>query len=161
MLRKQTLTIFLPLLLIWLGLSSTSQAAQYTVAEILALEEAPTGVVFEVVSANEDYLQTALADFEQHREQLKAQFPDLKLAIVAHGSEQFALTTVNQETQATTHSLVQRLTADEAVPVHVCAGHASWRGLDENDFPDYVTVSKSGPGAVRDYQSQGYLLVML
>lgn len=158
--RKPVGALF-SLLVIWALTISTSQAGEYTMEEVLALQEAPTGVVFEVVSGNEDYLQTALADFEEHQKQLKTQFPDIKLAIVSHGSEQFALTTSNQQAQSATHSLVQRLTGDDSVPVHICAGHASWRDLKAEDFPDYVTVSKSGPGAVRDHQAQGYLLVML
>lgn len=158
---KKPFSTLLSLLATWVLTTSISQANQYSMEKVLALKTAPTGVVFEVVSGNEDYLQTALVDFEEHQKQLKAQFPDIKLAIVSHGSEQFALTTANQQTQSTTHSLVQRLTGDESVPVHICAGHASWRDLKAADFPDYVTVSKSGPGAVRDYQAQGYLLVML
>ncbi|MEZ5537530.1 MAG: DsrE family protein [Thiolinea sp.] len=162
MLYKNTLNVILPMLLLWLTFTSgLSHANTYTVDDILALEEAPAGVVFEVVSADENYLQTALQDFENHRKKLVEQFPEIKLVIVAHGSEQFALTTANQQSQSAAHSLVQRLTGDEEVPVHVCGGHASWRGLSAEDFPDYVTVSKSGPGAIRDFQDQGYLLVML
>ena len=100
--RKPFSTLF-SLLAIWVLTTSISQANQYSIEEVLALKTAPTGVVFEVVSGNEDYLQTALVDFEEHQKQLTEQFPDIKLAIVSHGSEQFALTTASQQAQSASH----------------------------------------------------------
>ncbi len=148
--------------LVWLlaGIFSMSVASEAEVAQILQQETAPTGVVFEVVAGDEAYLKTALDKFQIYQQQLKAKFPDIRLAIVSHGSEQFALTTANQEKHAESHRLVQRIIAED-VPVAVCGGHAKWRGLSAEDFPDYVEVAASGPAQIRDYQALGYLLVIL
>ena len=45
------------------GLVSTVSADEDEIAEILAMETAPDGVVFEVVSGDETYIETALHDF--------------------------------------------------------------------------------------------------
>lgn len=148
--------------LFWLlsGVSAMSVASEKEVEKILQMEAAPEGVVFEVVAGSESYLKNALDDFEVYQEQLKAKFPEIGLAIVSHGSEQFALTTANQEKHADAHSLVKRILTTD-VPVVVCGGHAKWRGLSDEDFPDYVEVAASGPAKIRDYQALGYLLVIL
>ncbi|MGB0846235.1 MAG: hypothetical protein ACPGSM_05890 [Thiolinea sp.] len=137
-----------------------SVASEEEVAKILQMETAPEGVVFEVVAGDESYLKTALDKFEIYQQQLKEKFPDIGLSIVSHGSEQFALTTANQEKHADAHSLVKRIIKTD-VPVAVCGGHAKWRGLSDEDFPDYVEVPASGPAKIRDYQELGYLLVIL
>ena len=137
-----------------------SAASDDEIAEILKMGSAPEGVVFEVVAGDEAYLKTALDRFEVYQQQLKKQFPEIGLAIVSHGSEQFALTTANQAKHADAHSLVKRIISTDT-PVHVCGGHASWRGLSDEDFPDYVDVSASGPAQIRDYQELGYILVIL
>ncbi len=154
-------TVFLYSLL-WLfsGVFSMSVASEEDVAKILQMETAPDGVVFEVVAGDEAYLKTALDKFEIYQKQLKEKFPEIGLSIVSHGSEQFALTTANQERHADAHSLVKRIITTD-VPVAVCGGHAKWRGLSEEDFPDYVEVAASGPAKIRDYQELGYLLVIL
>ena len=154
--------------LIWLfsGVFAVSVASDGEVAsdrevtKILQLETAPEGVVFEVVAGDEAYLKTALDKFEIYQQKLKEKFPEMGLSIVSHGSEQFALTTANQEKHADAHSLVKRILTTDT-PVHVCGGHAKWRGLSDEDFPDYVDVSASGPAQIRDYQDMGYLLVIL
>ena len=148
--------------LVWLlsGVFSMSVASEEEVAQILSMETAPDGVVFEVVAGDEAYLKTALDKFEIYQQQLKDKFPEIGLAIVSHGSEQFALTTANQEKHADAHGLVKRIIATD-VPVVVCGGHAKWRGLNDEDFPDYVEVAASGPAKIRDYQELGYLLVIL
>lgn len=155
-------TYFIALLLLATGLASQAGLAsdRYTVADILTMDEAPTGVVFEVVSGRDDYLQTALENFNTYQQQLKERFPEIELAIVSHGLEQFALTTTNQPTYDSIHGLVKRITASD-VPVTVCGNHARMRGVAATEFPDYVEVAARGPAAVAAYQDQGYLLVML
>ena len=134
--------------------------ATYSVADILAMEQAPTGVVFEVVASETDYLQTALDQFATYREQLTTRFPGIQLAIVSHGSEQFALMTANQASHHGIHGLVKRISASN-VPVTICGNHAKLRGVAASDFPDYVVVANRGPTAIKAYQDQGYLLVLL
>lgn len=139
---------------------SGAHADEDEIAAILAMEKAPEGVVFEVVSGDETYIETALHDFKGYQRQLREKFPDIELAIVTHGSEQFALTSTKRDSYPEVHEQVQSIVADN-VPVHICETHAGWRGITAEDFPDYVNVSAQGPVQIRQYQELGYLLVEL
>lgn len=159
--------MFRSLVFVWIaawfsvfGLVSTVSADEDEIAEILAMETAPEGIVFEVVSGDETYIETALHDFMTYQKQLREKFPDIELAIVTHGSEQFALTTANQKNYGEVHEQVQSIVADN-VPVHICETHAGWRGITAEDFPEYVNVSAQGPTQIRQYQELGYILVEL
>ena len=152
-------TYFVVFLLLF-GLTTTVSANEAEVNQLLAKKTAPVGVVFEVVSWDEAYLKTALDAFEKYQKQLKEKFPEIKLAIVTHGNEQFSLTEANKKKYQATHKQVQRITESE-VPVHICAGHAKMRAIDVEAFPEYVSVSARGPGEIENYQSEGYILIIL
>lgn len=129
--------------------------------KILTQQEAPDGVVFELIgSEDSQYLPNALSKVEKYKDQLKKKFPTIEIAVVSHGAEQFELTSKNAKKENKSHSLVKRINADD-VPVHICETHASWRGVDAEDFPDYITVSAQGPIQIRQYQELGYILVVV
>jgi len=129
--------------------------------KILAMTDAPDGVVFELIGSEDStYLPNALSKIENYKEQLKKKFPSIEIAVVSHGSEQFELTTNNAITEKKAHIIVKRITNDD-VPVHICETHASWRGINAEDFPEYITVSAQGPIQIRQYQELGYLLVIV
>jgi len=131
------------------------------IATILAMKDAPDGVVYELIgSENSTYLPNALRKIEGYNKQLKEKFPKIEIAVVAHGSEQFELTKDNAKKEAKSHKLVQRI-SDSDIPVHICETHASWRGISAEDFPDYITVSAQGPIQIKQYQELGYLLVVI
>jgi intracellular sulfur oxidation DsrE/DsrF family protein len=92
--------------------------------------------------------------------QLRERFSDIDIAVVTHGSEQFALLKSEASSRAAVHRGVQSLALNN-VPVHVCATHASWRGKLADDFPDYVDVTPAGPNKIRDYQFIGYSLIKI
>ena len=148
--------VIAPLLLLVAGFFSPAFAAD--VDELLARQEAPGGVVFEVVAGRDDYLDIALPRIRRDIERLRKRFPDLEFAVVSHGSEQFALLKDERHTSAKSHELTQSLVADD-VPVHVCGTHASWREMRPEDFPDYVDVSVSGPAQINAYLALDYELV--
>jgi len=131
------------------------------VDEILALEKAPAGVLFELIGSEDGkYLPEGLKKVEAYKIQLKRRFPGIKFAVVTHGAEQFELTKDNAIKQSKTHDIVKRISADN-VPVHVCSTHASWRDKTEIDFPDYVLASSGAGSQMREYQDQGYTLVTI
>ena len=127
--------------------------------KLLASDEAPPGVVFEIIGSP-NYLSRALHGVKNDIERLRARFPDMEFAVVSHGTEQFALLTEAQDQQKKVHSLTQTLTSSD-VPVHVCATHAGWRGFTEDDFPSYVSVSASGPAQINDYVALDYHLIVV
>ncbi len=130
------------------------------VAKLLTETEAPKGVVFEVVGSNGSYLTKALDKIQKYKEQLQKKFPDLDIAVVSHGSEQFALTRDNAKKYKKAHDGVKRLVASD-VPVYICETHASWRGVTAKEFPDYINVASQGPVQIKQYQELGYTLVVI
>ena len=149
------------LTLICLFLAGVAQATpQEDVNNILTLKQAPFGVVFEVVEGDDDALKWAMPAINKLVNQLRQRFPDIGLAVVTHGSEQFGLMTSEQKEMPEVHKTVQSLVASD-VPVHVCGTHASWYGKNAKDFPDYVDVSPAGPTEIRNYEDMGYTLVRI
>ena len=130
------------------------------VDDLIARGEAPHGVVFEIVEADDEALQELLPRVRDYIEQLRAKYPDAEFALVSHGREEFALQTKYQQSHADIHQQVQSLVAD-AVPVHVCETHAGWYGVSAEDFPDYVNVAPTGPGQVNLYRELGYELIIV
>lgn len=130
------------------------------VDQLLAAEQAPEGVVIEIVEGDEDALGPLLPKIRTSISKLRERFPDLEIAVVSHGGEQFALQERYGEEYANIHAGVQSLVAD-AVPVHVCGAHAGWYGITPEDFPDYVDVSPSGPAQINQYRALGYVLVKI
>jgi intracellular sulfur oxidation DsrE/DsrF family protein len=128
---------------------------------ILAQKEAPAGVVIEIVSDEDGLLSDLLPAIKQEIKRLRQRFPDLPVAIVSHGSEQFDLTTKNQKQESTAHKITRELVTTEEVDVHVCGTHAGWYGVTPEDFPDYVDVTTAGPAQINDYESLGYELIVL
>jgi intracellular sulfur oxidation DsrE/DsrF family protein len=128
---------------------------------IIAQKEAPAGVVIEIVSDEDGLLSDLLPVIKQEIKRLRQRFPDLPVAIVSHGSEQFDLTTKNQKQESTAHKITRELVTTEEVDVHVCGTHAGWYGVTPEDFPDYVDVTTAGPAQINDYESLGYELIVL
>lgn len=127
---------------------------------ILAKEQSPAGIVFEIVSGEEGLLEELLPAVNADIKRLRLRFPDIAIAIVTHGTEQFDLT-IDKKKNSKAHSLVERLVKSNEVDVHVCGTHAEWYGVMPEDFPDYVNVSAEGPAQINDYQELGYILIEL
>lgn len=131
------------------------------VKNILALQDAPTGVVFEIVTGSENSLKWALPQTQKYIKKLRAKFPKLDIAIVTHGDEQFALKRSNNKKFKKIHSLTQQLVNDDQIPLHVCGTYASWKNVSEEEFPEYVDVTAAGPATINDYVALGYILIKL
>ena len=140
------------------GFSLTASAA--TLDEILKLDEAPTGVVVEVVEPGAAALEAVLNDVAHASRELRKKFPDLPVAVVSHGVEQFSLTSKNIKQHKTLESGVKKLVADD-VDLHVCGTHASWYNITPEEYPDYIDVSATGPAQINDYLNIGYIMLDL
>jgi len=134
--------------------------AEVSVDELLARDDAPEGVVFEIIGS-EDALPDLIPQVRRDIDALRARWPGLEIAIVSHGSEQFALMRGEAAVYTEMHQAVQQLVTDEDVPVHVCGTHAEWRGVTAEQFPEYVDVAAAGPAQINDYRALGYELVVV
>ena len=151
--RHLLLRVLLPLCVLFSGAASAK-----TVKEILALEEAPPGVVFEILAPNPQQWQRIQPRLMGAIDSLRSAFPDLDIAVVSHGNEQFALTTENESKFPLLHQGVRDL-GESGVDLHVCETFASWSNVTAEAFPDYVDVAPSGPAQINNYVAMGYLLV--
>lgn len=152
------ITLFLSNL-IFSGLVQASSHAK-EIDALLAQKEEPMGVVFEIVTGKSNSLDWALPMVKGYIGKLKERFPEIEVAIVTHGSEQFALASNKAKKQTKVHSLTQQLNK-EGVQLHVCGTHAEWKGLSNEDFPEYVDVATTGPAQINDYVAVGYKLVVI
>lgn len=128
--------------------------------DTLLKHERPAGVVFELIGSI-DLWDKRIPELKNDIERLRKKFPDLPIAIVSHGSEQFALTSKNKTRHSEAHSFVNQLVVEDKIDVHVCGTHASWFDVMPEDFPDYVDVSPAGPAQINDYEELGYELVVI
>ena len=129
--------------------------------KILTMETAPPGVVIEIVSGDGDLLRSLLPQVRINIEKLRDRFPELPIAIVSHGTEQFMMMSKQAEQEQGTHRLVESLTMSDDVEFHVCGTHASWYDVMPEDFPDYVNVTPAGPTQISNYQALDYELIVL
>lgn len=143
--------------------TSLSQAAEFNDARInrlLNAEQAPDGVVFELISWDDKTWQWAAPMITDLRRQLQQKFPGIDVAVVSHGGEQFQLTKTAAAQQPQAIAQLQSLT-DDGVNLHVCGTHSYWNDVDESAYLDMVNVSPSGPAQVNDYIKLGYTHILL
>ncbi len=126
-----------------------------SLSEILALQEEPTGVVVEIMKPSAKALQEHLVEIRDAIAQIHKKFPELPIALVSHGYEQFALTTKNASKYSALHEEVKALTESD-IDVHVCGTHASWYKIEPEDYPEFIDVTHTGPAQINDYLNTGY-----
>jgi len=153
--------LLLKILTLFLILLNSTLAWSTDVDTLLAEKQAPYGVVFEIVSGEPGLLSQLLPVIKTDIKKLRNRFPELPIAIVTHGNEQFDLLTENRSTETVAHSLVKEMVNSNEVNVHVCGTHAEWKNKTPEDFPDYVNVSATGPAQIKDYIALGYELITL
>jgi intracellular sulfur oxidation DsrE/DsrF family protein len=126
---------------------------------ILDSSIAPEGVVFEIETLDAVALQNLTPFVLQQINLIKAVFPEVDIAVVSHGVEEFALLKQSQSQFAGLHQLLNDLVAQKGVSVHVCGAVAGLKALAQEDFPDFVSFSASGMAQVNDYKALGYTIV--
>lgn len=152
---RYVLLAILLLLQTWPVLADEAQQ----LAEILAARSAPTGVVYEIVGGDAASLQRAMQRAQTYTQQLREKFPALKVAIVTHGLEQFALLRRNAEEHGELHRQVRRIVEDEKIPAQVCGAFAAQMGEAATDFMPSVEVVAAGPAQIEEYRYQGYAVL--
>ncbi len=155
---------FFPLLLLVLALApgGAALAADFTTVEqVLAADTPPDGVVFEIATADDNALEWAIPIVRRDAARLRKQFPQLDIALVTHGEEQFGLRKQEGDTVPRLQSLARALVEDDGIQLHVCGTFAGWRGLSEEDFPDFIDVTAAGPAQVNMYRELGFVVILV
>lgn len=153
---------WLPLLVLLLGVSPVWAAGLDSpdFRNLFAREEAPPGVVVELIEWERNSWQWATPLLIELRERLRQRFPEADLAIVSHGGEQFQLTRQRQAEQLEALRQLQGL-VDDGVDLFVCGTHSSWREVPADAYLEFVQVAPSGPARINDYVDLGYVHVRL
>jgi len=147
------------ILSVWsLGLFAIS--SDQKINQLLQAKVAPEGVVFEVITSHSG-LKWAIPKVRSYVKLLRNKWPRIKIAVVSHGNEQFALTRANQTKFKQVHKQVKNLTDNLDIPVHICQTYAGMKGVSPEAFPKYITVSTHGPREVRNYQEFGYVRIVM
>ena len=131
-----------------------------TIDRLLQADETPDGVVFELVAWDEFTWSWAAPMIADLRAQLKQKFPQVDVAVVSHGGEQFQLTRDRAGQQPKAIAQLQSLTAD-GVDLHVCGAHSLWNDVPVSSYIEIVDVSPSGPAQLNDYIKLGYRHILL
>ncbi len=149
--------------MIFLCMSSVT-IANFTNPEVdrlLMLNTPPDGVVFELVEGNSKAWKWAAPMIKDLKTQLRSKYPDIDIAIVSHGYEQFQLTKQRALRQKGTVSILEDLVRKDDISLHVCGTHSSWYDVPDKDYIDIVDIALSGPAKVNDYVNLGYELILL
>lgn len=128
------------------------------VQKILAADEAPDGVVFDIETLDPQALPKYAPYVRDQIQLIRQKFPDVDIAVVTHGAEEFALRK-QAKGQQKLHNLFNKLVQDEGVSVHVCGAVAGLKKLTQEDFPSFVSFSASGMAQLNDYKAIGYTVV--
>jgi len=147
--------------LIQAPIANAVSADQVQIDKILKTDNPPFGVVFEVIEGGSDELEWIFPRIQKHAANLRSRFPDIGIAVVSHGKEEFGLLKDSQKKHKNVHKIVKSLVKDSNIPVHVCGTHASWYDKKPEDFPDYINVSPAGPTEIQNYRDMGYQLVVI
>jgi len=157
--RRLILPVFLPLFL--LVTEAVAASSDDKVKELLKEDKAPHGVVFEIVSGKAEALRWAIPAVTGYADQLRARFPDLSIAVVSHGDEQFALLEEREHAYRDVHNEVRNLKQDKGIEVQVCGTYAGMKNFTPEEFPSYVDVAASGPATINDYRALGYVHIVV
>ena len=130
------------------------------VDRILKSDDAPDGVVFEILSGDKNAWRWTAPLLKDLRRQLLEKFPGLEIAVVSHGGEQFHLTKKEAQRRPEEIETLKGLSA-EGVDIQVCGVHSSWRGVEKDEYIDFVEVVVSGPARINDYVNLGYERVLI
>lgn len=130
-----------------------------SIAPLLALDKAPPGVIFEIAESDQSDLAWVIPQIDAYVRRLRKRFPDINLAVVSHGAEQFGLMASAEKSLPAVHRIVRNLVGEQKVPLHVCQVNAAWNDIGPEAFPDYVDVAAYGPAQIQDYESLGYVRI--
>ena len=156
--RRISFALFYLLLVPFLTAQASSDP---TITELLQSATAPDGVVFEIITGDDNGLEWAIPRTREYIRQLHAKFPELPIAVVTHGQEMFSLQKRDEYGTPEVHNQVKSLVTQQNVVLHVCGTYAGRQGLADEDFPAYVDVAASGPAQINDYVALGYVKIII
>ncbi len=148
------------LLIFSLPVLQASEFRNDEVDALLAADVEPDGVVFEIISWEDNTWDWAAPMLSAFTMRLRNRFPELDIALVSHGNELFDLALEQENLSRPAMQSLQNL-SDDNVDIHVCGSFAKYKHLGNNDFLPFVDVSPSGPAQINDYIKLGFMRILL
>ncbi len=130
------------------------------VEALLAADTEPDGVVFEIITWEDNSWDWAAPLLSALTQQLRDKYPNLDIALVSHGNELFDLA-LDQNNRSEPAMQVLQSLSDDHVDIHVCGEFARYKRLGTNDFLPFVDVSPSGQAQINDYVNLGFTRILL
>ena len=146
--------------LLGFGMAKAGDADSARFEQLLAAEQAPDGVVFEIMAWRDHSWDWAAPRLRDYVERLRARYPRMEFALVSHGAELFELAREAEGAERPSIRTLARLSR-EGMPVHVDGAYASWKRLGQQDFLDFVDIVPSAETQLADYVNLGYLRIKL
>ena len=130
------------------------------VDQLISADDEPGGVVFELMSWEDNSWDWAVPMLEQFIEQLQGRFTNLDVALISHGAEMFDL---SRKADKGSLPMFQRLAVlqQQGLEVHVDAAYAKYKRLGVNDFLEFVDVPDSSDAQLENYQQLGFVTIRL
>lgn len=143
--------------MLW-AVAAMAVSPEARVDELLAGQEPPRGIVFEVVEWDIDRLQAVMPRIGALVARVREGYPELPLVVMSHGEEQFGFMAHHLNSLPPLRSLVEALHRDGVV-LQVCGGYAVMSGYDSRRFSPLVTPVAEAVGALAQYRRDGYAIV--
>ena len=139
------------------------QAQEFRLADIdalIAAKSEPDGVVFEIITWEDNTWDWAAPKLKVLIEQLRTTYPGLEVALISHGNELFDLALEKNNQSQPAIKTLQNLSEDD-VDIYVCGTYASYKHLGIYDFLPFVDVAPSGTAQLNDYIKLGFEHIVL
>jgi intracellular sulfur oxidation DsrE/DsrF family protein len=159
---KESVNIVLSVVLLMLSTFSTAQEQfrHSSVDTLISNNVEPEGVVFEILEWRDNTWKWASPMIKSLRNQLQNKYPELEIAIVSHGDEQFELTKNRESQQPQAINILNDMVMN-GVSLHVCGVNSGWNNVGDDEYIDIVDVAVSGPAKINDYIMLGYEHILI
>lgn len=163
MIRQSFYFVLVSCLLSFMGVSAHAQSSNIhpQVQNILKQAQAPEGVVFDIETLDSGALKSMAPYVTQQIKLIRERYPEVDIAVVSHGAEEFALQKQAQSQNADLHAMFNQLVTEQSVSIHVCGAVGGLKNLTREDFPEFVSYSDSGMAQLNDYKALGYQVVVI
>lgn len=127
------------------------------IAQLLASEHQPAGVVFEVMENDAAAFKALTPAFKNLHAQLAEQIPDMPVLLVTHGNELFSF--LNTENNASQNFLA--FAQQEEITVTGCRFYTELRGQDVQALSEQIALADSATDYLDEKQAAGFLVIRL
>lgn len=147
-------------LLLLTGLAQAAEFYHAKVEQLIAQDLQPDGVVFELMSWEDNSWNWAVPMLDRFISRLQQKFPGLDVALVSHGAEMFDLSISANKKDDPAIKQLEDLHSN-GLEVHVSADYAKYKRMDANSFLDFVDVPDSSDAQLENYQQLGFVRIRL